>query len=99
MKKATKKTGLGNFMKPAAPAASESAEPPARTRGEGATVAITIRLPAEQWERLHALAISRRTSLQGLAIEGFSAMFKKDGQTPIVIKYVRRYRRKATIAS
>jgi hypothetical protein len=56
--------------------------PPAagqRTRGRGANVAITVRLPKHEWIRLQTVAMSEGTSLQALALTGFNLALKAKG--------------------
>ena len=50
-----------------------------RRRGEGPTVALSVRLDRADWERVHQLAVSERTSIQELCIEGLSRIFKAKG--------------------
>ncbi len=54
-----------------------------RKRGQGETVAITVRLTREQWERLHQFAISEGDSLQGLALRGLSLLLQNKGLSGI----------------
>lgn len=56
---------------------------PARKRGEGETVALTVRLARADWARLHALAVAEGVSLQALATEGLSKVFAEHGLPPI----------------
>jgi hypothetical protein len=84
--KTKKTTGLSSFTKlkregenipiPDAPASRQPMEP---TRAKGKVVHITVRLTPNQWERLHELAVSRRMSIQALALEGFSRIFEEMG--------------------
>ena len=80
---AAKLTGLAAFTsrKSAPVAATEIAEPATtgRPRGQGATVALTVRLPRADWERLHQLAVSEGTSIQQLAVRGLSNVFAAKG--------------------
>jgi hypothetical protein len=79
---AEKTTGLAAFTRKNAPAQSEAAERPTaagRRRGQGETVALTVRLPRAEWERLHQLAVSEGTSIQQLAVQGLSRVFKAKG--------------------
>lgn len=88
-----KPTGLAAFTSrgtsntaEAAPSVSTAPEPmprPKKARGEGATVALTVRLKKADWMRLHQLAMSRGTSLQGLTIDGLSKVLADDGLDPI----------------
>lgn len=90
--KAPALTGLAAFTRKAA-AAPQSAvtEAPAlaaapvadtdrkKGRGTGETVSMTVRLSRADWERLHQLAVSEGTSIQRLAVEGFSKVFAEKG--------------------
>lgn len=94
MSKAPTLTGLAAFTRkqqpaqpqpgaavvPAVPAAAPAPAPERRkARGESDTVAMTVRLSRADWERLHQLAVSERTSIQRLAIDGFSKVFESKG--------------------
>lgn len=50
-----------------------------RRKGQGTTVALTVRLPRAEWERLHQLAVSEGTSIQQLAVTGLSKVFTAKG--------------------
>lgn len=50
-----------------------------RRRGQGETVALTVRLPRADWERLHQLAVSEGISIQQLAVMGLSKVFASKG--------------------
>lgn len=50
-----------------------------RRRGQGETVALTVRLSRTDWTRLHALALSEGVSLQTLATRGFSRVLAEHG--------------------
>jgi len=54
-------------------------QPRHRLRGKGDTVAMTVRLPRSEWERVHQLAVSEGVSIQSLAIEGLSKLFVEQG--------------------
>jgi 3-oxoacyl-ACP reductase-like protein len=63
-----------------APAVSAaSAALPDRQRGKSDTVALTVRLPRGEWERLHQLAVAEGTSIQRLAVKGLSRVFEEKG--------------------
>lgn len=95
MSKAPTLTGLAAFTRklaaqqqPAPEAVAETAAEPVeqaamperkKTRGAGDTVSMTVRLSRADWERLHQLAVSERTSIQRLAIDGFSKVFAEKG--------------------
>jgi hypothetical protein len=50
-----------------------------RERGKKETVALTVRLPRGEWERLHRLAVSEGVSIQTLAVRGLSLVFSEKG--------------------
>jgi hypothetical protein len=85
MSKATSKsTGLAAFSRKSAPASVQektpaAAEPVERKRGKGDVVALTVRLTRADWERLHQLAVGEGTSIQQLALRGFSKLFAEKG--------------------
>ena len=80
-----KLTGLAQFtgQKVQTAGAVELSTNPApaqeRTRGKGDTVALTIRVSRQQWEKLHQLDIAEGVSLQALALRGFTQLFKEKG--------------------
>ncbi len=84
-----KPTGLSAFTAkrappPAAPAAEQDAPPIAaadakRSRAQGATVALTVRVSRADWTRLHQLAVAEGVSIQTLAVRGFSRVFEAQG--------------------
>jgi hypothetical protein len=86
-----KTTGLAAFTRRNAPAAlsDEPSSQPSdvalrpqtvgRKRGQGATVALTVRISRPDWERLHQLAVSEGVSLQELAVRGLSQVFAAKG--------------------
>ena len=86
-----KTTGLAAFTRRNAPTApseepashrSETEARPqtaGRRRGQGATVALTVRISRPDWERLHQLAVSEGVSLQELAVRGLSQVFAAKG--------------------
>lgn len=51
----------------------------ARGRGKGDVVALTVRLPRAEWERVHQLAVAEGVSIQALAVEGLSKVFADKG--------------------
>jgi hypothetical protein len=65
--------------------ASKKAALPERTRGKNETVALTVRLPRDDWRRLHDLAVQQGQSLQALAIEGLNRIFAENGKSRIKI--------------
>lgn len=88
-----KSTGLAAFTrnKAAAQAVGTNqpetvAETPAggkRSRGQGETVALTVRVTRSDWERLHQLAVHEGVSLQALALLGLSRVFTDKGLPPL----------------
>ena len=82
-----KPTGLAAFtskpMTDAAPSAAEKVTGAKKRRGEGDTVALTVRLSKADWMRLHQLAMAEGVSLQNLALTGFSKVLADHGLDPI----------------
>ncbi len=64
---------------PSAPAPAATTAGAKRGRGQGDTVALTVRLRRSDWTRLHQLAMSEGVSLQALAVQGFTAVLAKHG--------------------
>jgi len=79
----SKATGLAAFTRKGAVAAQETAAEVApvreRGRGKGEKVALTVRLPRAEWERVHQLAVAEGVSIQALAVEGLSKVFAEKG--------------------
>jgi hypothetical protein len=82
-----KPTGLAAFtskpMAETAVAAEDKAPGAKKKRGEGDTVALTVRLSKADWMRLHQLAMTEGVSLQTLALTGFSKVLADHGLDPI----------------
>jgi hypothetical protein len=82
----SKATGLAAFTRKGI-AAAEQEKPvgegvvseKARGRGKGDVVALTVRLPRAEWERVHQLAVAEGVSIQALAVEGLSKVFADKG--------------------
>jgi hypothetical protein len=55
------------------------AAPLVRERGKKDQVALTVRLPRGEWERLHKFAVSEGVSIQALAVRGLSLVFVEKG--------------------
>jgi hypothetical protein len=55
------------------------ATPAGRKRGQGATVALSVRLARADWERLHQLAVAEGVSLQEIMVRGLSQIFTSKG--------------------
>lgn len=79
-----KSTGLAAFGK-SEPVPHEKTPDalPKKRRGQGATVALTVRVARSDWERLHQLALSQGASIQELALRGFSSVFADEGLAPM----------------
>jgi len=79
----SKQTGLAAFTRKGAIDQEQGAAQPAETRprgrGKGDVVALTVRLPRAEWERLHQLAVSEGASIQSLAVDGLSRIFAEKG--------------------
>lgn len=45
-------------------------------------IGVTLRLQAEDWERIHYLAIQERTKIQSLLLEGLNEILLKRGLPP-----------------
>lgn len=54
--------------------------------------ALTIRLPRDEWERLHRLALDEGVSIQTLAVQSFNLMFKLKGQRAMRVETFNRVR-------
>lgn len=92
---AKKTTGLAAFTRPktaadsALGAADELARPivgiqaPRRKRGGGETVALTVKVRRQDWQRLRQLADAEGTTIQAMAEAGFSAVLAQHGLPPI----------------
>lgn len=76
-----KPSGLAAFT--AKPTATADSAAPAvegkRGRGQGETVALTVRVSRVDWTRLHQLAMSEGISLQTLAMRGFTREMEAHG--------------------
>lgn len=77
----SKATGLAAFTRKTVVAPQEATTPPMRQRGRGKgdVVALTVRLPRAEWERVHQLAVAEGVSIQALAVEGLSKVFVEKG--------------------
>ena len=81
----SKATGLAAFTRKGAGMEQgiKTAEPlgPTRERGRGKgdVVALTVRLPRGEWERVHQLAVAEGVSIQALAVDGLSKVFTEKG--------------------
>jgi len=53
--------------------------PVSRTRGKAESVALTVRLTRQQWERVHQLALAEGISLQQLIVSGLAVVFRSKG--------------------
>lgn len=84
----TSTTGLAAFTRKTpssgdSPTERRESTPIVRQRGKGEVVALTVRLPRADWERLHQLAVAEGTSIQQLAVRGLSRQFTDKGLPPI----------------
>jgi len=79
----SKATGLAAFTRKGTTAVQETATEAVpvreRGRGKGEKVALTVRLPRAEWERVHQLAVAEGVSIQALAVEGLSKVFAEKG--------------------
>jgi hypothetical protein len=79
----SKATGLAAFTRKGGIAAQETTTETIpvrrRGRGKGDVVALTVRLPRAEWERVHQLAVAEGVSIQSLAVEGLSKVFVEKG--------------------
>jgi hypothetical protein len=50
-----------------------------RTKAKGNTVALTLRLTRDQWERVHQLALVEGISINRLALVALSKVFQEKG--------------------
>jgi hypothetical protein len=53
--------------------------PASRKRGQGTTLALSVRLARADWERLHQLAVAEGVSLQEIIVRGLSQVFTSKG--------------------
>ncbi len=77
-----KSTGLSAFTQKGRSAvvqATEVSVTTERKRGKRDVVALTVRLPRSEWQRLHQLAVSEGVSIQTLAVKGFNSVFSEKG--------------------
>lgn len=83
----SKTTGLAAFTRKGAVVdiSDRAADAPVRERGRGKgdVVALTVRLPRGEWERVHQLAVAEGVSIQALAVEGLSRVFADKGLPPL----------------
>lgn len=86
--KKPRQTGLAAYAKGqqlpssgAQPATARTAAsaPAGRRRGTGETVALTVRVSRDDWQRAHQLATAQGVSLQHLMLRGLSAVFAEEG--------------------
>jgi hypothetical protein len=78
---AGRKTGLAAFTGSQDPKTrGQDATPDEiRTKAKGDTVAVTLRLTREQWERVHQLALAEGVSLTRLTTFALSKVFQEKG--------------------
>ena len=58
---------------------AKQVKPLVRERGKKDVVALTVRLPRAEWERLHKLAVTEGVSSQTLAVRGLNHVFMEHG--------------------
>jgi hypothetical protein len=80
----TKPTGLAAFTRKGGRQSEQPSEAAGKRkkkapRGQGETVALTVRIPRAEWARLHQLAVSEGVSLQALALQGIDKVFAEHG--------------------
>lgn len=91
---AKKSTGLAAFTRPKSvtdvigdisPNISPSHDVPVlkKKRGGGETVALTVKVRRNDWQRLRQLADAEGTTIQAMAEDGFSAVLAQFGLPPI----------------
>jgi hypothetical protein len=82
--KATKKTvkagRLGGLSASAAPLVQNEERV---RRGQGETVALTVRLPKDAWMKLRMFAMSQGETFQTLAVSGFNRELAAKGEPPL----------------
>jgi len=79
-----KKSGLAAFSGKAAAAIAQPAQNEERMRrGQGDTVAITVRLSKPNWKTLRNFAMDEGETLQTLAIQGFNRVLTDKGLRPL----------------
>lgn len=88
----SKTTGLAAFSRKgiatttAIPSSNNESQPVRqRGRGKGEVVALTVRLPRAEWERLHQLAVAEGVSIQSLAVDGLSKVFMEKGLPSLAV--------------
>ena len=76
-----RKTGLAAFTgSQGSKARGQDSEPEEiRTKAKGDTVALTLRLTRDQWERVHQLALAEGISINRLALMSLSKAFQEKG--------------------
>lgn len=78
---AGRKTGLAAFIGSQDPKTrgQEAAPDEIRTKAKGDTVAVTLHLTRERWERVHQLSLAEGISLNCLTILALSKAFQDKG--------------------
>jgi hypothetical protein len=54
-----------------------------RGKGKGETVALTVRLPKEDWKALRNFAMDQGESIQTIAVNAFNRELKAKGYDPL----------------
>lgn len=66
------------------PAQSPAVSPPAApARSKEPMKGVVVRLTEDQWYRIKELALKERTTIQALALDGFSDQLTKRGMKPL----------------
>lgn len=63
---------------------------PPKSKDKKDTVALTLRLPETEWERLSRLALTERSSIQKLMVEALNLLYEDRGQRQIKIPAARQ---------
>ena len=78
---AARKTGLAAFTgsQNSKTRGQDATSDEIRTKAKGDTVALTLRLTRDQWERVHQLALAEGISINRLALMALSKSFQEKG--------------------
>ena len=89
-----KQTGIAGFVPPKR--SQQRMTPELKpTKGTSEIVAVTVRLPREDWQRLVDHARQKHVSLQALMVHGCSLTLEVDGLAPLKSAVARRHDVKA----
>jgi hypothetical protein len=78
-----KKSGLAAFSQKTTKVAEVAENQDRVRRGQGDTVAITVRLSKDQWMKLRQFAMSEGETLQTVAMNGFNRELAAKGMPPL----------------